>query len=164
LISLPLFSLSDSLPSCPLSRSPLTPLISLSKCFWLFSSLLFSSLLFSSLLFSSLLFSSPLLSSPLLSSPFLLSSPLLSSPLLSSPLFSVCLSIFLCLYSLLNSPSYILNKLYSTLYPSYDWYLRGKGCLSMELPRHPSHLTILHSTKHILGFFKKRKTRHRGSP
>jgi hypothetical protein len=85
---------------------------------------------------------SPILFSPSL--PFLLHVPgwplLFSSP---TPL---------CLYSLLYSPSHALNKLYSTLYLSYDWYLRGKGYLSMGPLQHPSHLTIPHSIKYTLGF------------
>ena len=72
----------------------------------------------------------------------------LSFPLNISPLFPFCLSL---LYSLLNSTSNALNKLYSTLYPSYVWYIRGEGCLRMGLPTEaPFNLMILYSTKHFL--------------
>jgi len=83
--------------------------------------------------------------------------PLLSpfSSLLSPPvrpaltpllLFSLSLSLsLLCLYSP-NSPPHALNKLYSILYPSFGWYLRGKGCLSLGPQRYnlpPQHATPL---------------------
>jgi hypothetical protein len=65
-----------------------------------------------------------------------------STPL--SACLSVTLSLLFCLYSLFNFPPHALNKLYSILYPSYGWYLRGKGCLSIGLQKHPFHLSIQH--------------------
>jgi hypothetical protein len=114
--------------SClPLLSYPLTysfPFLSL--LFPFPSSLLFSSLLFSSLLFSSLLFSS-----------------------LLSLFLPPSLSAFLYLYSL-NSASYVLNKLYSILYPSCVCYLRRRRAPAEVAPSTSPSCT---STKHIYDSF-----------
>lgn len=67
-------------------------------------------------------------------------------------------SAFLCLYYPFSFPPRALNNLCSILYLSYGWYLRGKGCLSMGLQRHPlpalpPPVPYCTSSRHIPGFF-----------
>lgn len=67
-------------------------------------------------------------------------------------------SLFLCCYSLLNSSSYALNKLCSTLYLFYGWYLKGRDASHgpTEAP-FPPHHTELYKT--YPGFFFLNKIR-----